>query len=245
MKAAVVIPVYNHEEAIGLTLSRVLEYGYPVLLVDDGSSSACRDELIRLDRQYGDKVRLLRLEQNGGKGAAVKAGLRRLLELGYSHGIQIDADGQHDLGDVPRFMAMGERRPDALITGYPRYDASVPALRYYARYLTHVWVWINTLSFRIKDSMCGFRLYPLAQVVRLLDQEPCGNRMDFDTEVMVRWCWRGLPIVNLPTRVHYPLDGISHFKAVRDNALISLMHTRLFFGMLVRLPSMLRRRLND
>ncbi|MBV1788289.1 glycosyltransferase family 2 protein [Marinobacterium sp. D7] len=243
-RAAIVIPVYNHEEAIGPTLANVLEYGYPVLLVDDGSSPACRDVLIDLDREYGDRVHLIRLERNGGKGAAVKAGLRQLLNMGYTHGVQIDADGQHDLNDLPLFMEMGQTSPDALVTGYPRYDETVPALRYYARYLTHVWVWINTLSFKIKDTMCGFRVYPLAPVVELLDREPCGNRMEFDPEVIVRWAWRGLPIKNLPTRVHYPLDGVSHFDAVKDNLLISLMHARLFFGMPVRLPSIIRRRRN-
>ncbi|WP_010322046.1 glycosyltransferase family 2 protein [Marinobacterium stanieri] len=239
---AIVIPVYNHEGAIGPTLASVLTYGYPVLLVDDGSDPVCRDVLIELERQYGDEVQLIRLEQNGGKGAAVKAGLRHLLAMGYSHGIQVDADGQHDLTDLPTLVATARREPDALVTGYPKYDDSVPALRYYARYLTHVWVWINTLSFRIKDTMCGFRVYPLAQVVSLLDREPCGNRMDFDTEVIVRWAWRGLPVENLPTRVHYPIDGVSHFNAVKDNVLISLMHARLFFGMLLRFPVILRNR---
>ncbi|MBM7456137.1 glycosyltransferase involved in cell wall biosynthesis [Oceanisphaera litoralis] len=241
-KAAIVIPVYNHEAAIGLTLARTMEYDYPVLLVDDGSSATCRDVLIQLERQYGDRVNLLRLKQNGGKGAAVKAGLRQLLKMGYTHAVQIDADGQHELADLPLFIATGQRFPDTLVTGYPQYDESVPVLRYYARYLTHVWVWINTLSFRIKDTMCGFRVYPLAQVVQLLDQEPCGNRMDFDPEVIVRWAWRGLPIESLPTRVNYPIDGVSHFNAVKDNILISLMHARLFFGMLARLPSIIGNR---
>ncbi|MFP8966879.1 glycosyltransferase family 2 protein [Pokkaliibacter sp. CJK22405] len=241
-RPAVVIPVYNHEEAIGITLAKVLEHDYPVMLVDDGCSPSCRDVLIALKQEHGERVYLLRLEQNGGKGAAVKAGLRQLYSLGYSHGVQIDADGQHDLTDLPTFIDTAISAPAALVTGYPRYDASVPKLRYYARYLTHVWVWINTLSFRIKDTMCGFRVYPLAQTVNLLDTEPCGNRMDFDPEIIVRWAWRGLPIRNLPTRVHYPLDGVSHFNAVRDNVLISWMHTRLFFGMLTRLPSILRQR---
>ncbi|MBQ0784139.1 MAG: glycosyltransferase family 2 protein, partial [Amphritea sp.] len=164
-KPVVVIPVYNHEAAIGVTLVDVLSYGYPVLLVDDGSSSECRDLLVQLSEQYADWVNLIRLEQNAGKGAAVKAGLRYLLEDGYSHAVQVDADGQHDLQDLPLFMATAKDTPEALVIGYPRYDESVPAHRYYARYLTHVWVWINTLSLAIKDPMCGFRVYPLAKTV--------------------------------------------------------------------------------
>lgn len=242
-KPVVVIPVYNHEEAIGVTLAEVLHYGYPVLLVDDGSSPACRDVLIQLSHQYADRVTLIRLEQNGGKGAAVKTGLRQAFKSGYSHGVQVDADGQHDLQDIPLFMAAAQSAPDALVIGYPRYDESVPAHRYYARYLTHVWVWINTLSFAVKDTMCGFRVYPLARVVTLLDQSGCGNRMEFDTEVVVRWVWRGFAVNNLPTKVNYPIDGVSHFNAVKDNVLISRMHARLFFGMLLRLPGLIRNKL--
>lgn len=237
---AVIIPVYNHKDAIGHTLEAVLAYGYPILLVDDGSEEGCRDELIRLSSKYSTDVTLIRLPHNGGKGAAVKAGLRALLQAGYSHAVQIDADGQHDLSDLPKLLALGKSQPHALVTGYPQYDESVPALRYYARYLTHIWVWINTLSFRVKDAMCGFRVYPLTATVALLDQEACGNRMDFDPEVIVRWVWRGYPVLNHPTRVQYPIDGVSHFHALKDNVLISLMHTRLFFGMLRRLPALLR-----
>ena len=241
-RPAVLVPVYNHELAIGPTLDQVLVHDYPVLMVDDGSRNVCRDALIRLRDRYPQRVSLIRLEHNGGKGAAVKAGFKVLLEQGFSHAVQIDADGQHDISDLPLFLETAARNPDHLVTGYPVFDEDVPRARYYGRYLTHVWVWINTLSFTIRDSMCGFRVYPLVTVVELLDQEKCGNRMDFDTEVIVRWFWRDGLVINLPTRVRYPMDGISHFDVWRDNLLISLMHTRLFFGMLYRLPRILSRK---
>jgi len=241
---AVLIPVYNHEEAIGPTLDEVLQYDCPVLLVDDGSTQVCRDVLIALSEKHSERVSLLRLDQNGGKGAAVKAGFEALLAKGYSHAIQIDADGQHDLVDLPLFLETSRACPEALVTGFPKYDESVPKIRYYGRYLTHLWVWINSLSFEVRDTMCGFRVYPLATVSQLLEKERCGDRMDFDTEVIVRWLWRGGRVQNLPTKVRYPIDGVSHFDVLRDNVLISLMHTRLFFGMLRRLPSIVWRRLN-
>lgn len=243
-KPVVVIPVYNHEEAISVTLADVLSYGYPVLLVDDGSSPKCRDVLIQLSEQYADRVSLMRLEQNAGKGAAVKAGLRQLFEAGFSHAVQVDADGQHDLQDLPLFMSTAQEAQESLVIGYPRYDESVPAHRYYARYLTHIWVWINTLSFAIKDTMCGFRVYPIAKTVAMLEQESCGDRMDYDTEVIVRWVWQGFSVRNLPTKVNYPIDGVSHFNVVKDNVLISRMHARLFFGMLWRLPGLIRNKFN-
>lgn len=243
-KPIVLIPVYNHEEAIGPTLEDVLRYDCPVLMVDDGSSAPCRDTLIALSNKHASRVSLLRLDTNGGKGAAVKAGFEALLAQGYSHAVQIDADGQHDVSDLQGFLTEAKQYPKHLVTGYPEYDDSVPKIRYYGRYLTHVWVWINSLSFEVRDTMCGFRVYPLSEVVALLQKEPCGDRMDFDTEVMVRWLWQGNRVRNLPTKVRYPLDGVSHFDVVRDNVLISWMHTRLFFGMLRRAPRILWRKLN-
>lgn len=242
-RAAILIPVYNHEQAIVKTLAGVLQYQLPILLVDDGSAPTCRDVLQSLAKCFPEQVSLHRLDENIGKGGAVKVGLRKLLAEGFTHALQVDADGQHDLSDVPAFLRLGKEMPNALISGLPSYDNSVPKIRYYCRYLTHVWVWINTLSLQIKDSLCGFRLYPLVAVVKLLDEEKCGNRMDFDSEVIVRWSWRGGRVENLLTEVKYPSDGVSHFDGFHDNILISLMHARLFFGMLSRLPSLLMRKM--
>ncbi len=239
----ILIPVYNHEHAIGTTLAELLPYGYPILLVDDGCSTPCAQVLEALAARYPAQISLLVLADNQGKGGAVKAGLQQALALGYSHAVQIDADGQHNLEDLPTFIQASITQPQALISGCPRYDDSVPALRYYGRYLTHIWVWINTLSLSIRDTMCGFRVYPVTALVGLIAREPMGNRMEFDTEVMVRWHWQGGRVINIPTRVNYPLDGVSHFDAWRDNVLISKMHARLFFGMLRRSPGLIWRAL--
>ena len=237
----VLIPVYNHEGAIGDVVRNVLAHGQHCLLVDDGSSPACAAVLDELAKQQD--VHLLRLPQNLGKGGAVMAGFREAARLGATHALQIDADGQHDTGDIPAFIDDARRHPDAVVCGVPRYDASVPKARLYGRYLTHAWVWINTLSLDIRDTMCGFRVYPLAPVLALIDAENLGSRMDFDTEVMVRLHWRGVRIVERPTRVTYPQDGVSHFDVWRDNLHISRMHAKLFFGMLWRAPWLLARRL--
>lgn len=236
----VVIPVYNHEHAIGQVVAEVRRQHYPCILVNDGSSDACRIVLESL--AASDEVILVNLAQNGGKGAAVSAGLREALRRGFTHAIQIDADGQHDLQDLARFADAARECPDHLVSGFPRYDASIPKSRLYGRYLTHVWVWINTLSLQIKDSMCGFRAYPLARIVPLLDSSHLGQRMDFDPEILVQAHWQGIPMRWLETRVTYPLDGVSHFDAWRDNVLISKMHAKLFFLMLARLPRILARR---
>lgn len=235
------IPVYNHERPLPGVVAELRAAGLPCLLVDDGSEPACATVLDELATRDG--IHLLRLPSNQGKGSAAMAGLRQAAHLGYSHALQVDADGQHDLSTLDVFLATARAHPEALVCGYPQYDASVPKVRLYARYLTHVWVWINCLSLSIRDSMCGFRVYPLPATLALLDSARIGRRMDFDTEILVRLAWREQPMHWLPTRVHYPPGGRSHFRLWRDNALISKMHAKLFFGMLLRAPRILWRRL--
>jgi glycosyltransferase involved in cell wall biosynthesis len=242
MKPCILIPVYNHEHAVGAVVHAVLGHGMHCILVDDGSSAPCARVLDALAGELPGQVTLVRHALNQGKGAAVVSGIRQAALAGYTHVLQIDADGQHCVADIPRFLALARAHPGAVIAGCPIYDESVPAVRLYARYLTHVWVWINTLSFAIRDSMCGFRIYPLAPVVALLDRCTLGMRMNFDTDILVRLYWDGVPVVNLPTRVGYPSDGVSHFRALRDNVLISRMHATLFCGMLLRLPTLLARK---
>ncbi|WP_248805706.1 glycosyltransferase family 2 protein [Pseudomonas sp. MWU13-2100] len=239
-KPCAIIPVYNHEAAVPAVIDALLRIGLTCILVDDGSSPACAAVLERLAEH--ERVTLVKLPVNQGKGGAVMVGLREATRLGFSHALQVDADGQHDLSDVTSFLDASRRHPEALICGYPQYDESVPKGRLYARYLTHVWVWINSLSLQIRDSMCGFRIYPLPPVLALIDSAKLGKRMDFDSEILVRLSWRNQPMRWLPIKVHYPQDGLSHFRMFHDNALISSMHTRMFFGMLVRLPSILWRR---
>ncbi|CAI8912115.1 Glycosyl transferase [Pseudomonas sp. IT-P12] len=235
-----VIPVYNHESAITTVVDALIACGLPCILVDDASDKPCAAVLDQLALR--ERVYLIRLAANQGKGGAVMTGLREASRLEFSHALQVDADGQHDLQDVTTFIAQSRAHPQALICGYPQYDASVPKGRLYARYLTHVMVWINTLSLQIRDSMCGFRVYPLPPVLALIDSARIGKRMDFDSDILVRLAWHNQPMRWLPTKVHYPLDGVSHFRLFHDNVLISSMHTRLFFGMLLRAPVILWRR---
>lgn len=239
-KPCAVIPVFNHERTLPQVVAALLAEDLPCVLVDDGSSPAAATVVDQLAEH--PSVHLYRHTINQGKGAAVCSGLREAARLGFSHALQVDADGQHDLSRVGLFLDRACQAPEALICGYPQYDASVPKGRLYGRYLTHVWVWINTLSLSIRDSMCGFRVYPLVLTLALIDSEPLGSRMDFDTEILVRLHWRAQPMVWLPTRVHYPAGGISHFRLWHDNLLISGMHARLFGGMLLRAPALLWRR---
>ena len=237
-----VIPVYNHELAVPAVAANLRAHGLPVVLVDDGSSQGCREALQRLVAETSDQLVILPV--NGGKGAAVIAGLRKARSLGFTHALQVDADGQHDLNDVPRFLAAARAEPDAVICGRPVFDASIPRVRFVSRYITHVLVWLQTLSFsRVRDSMCGFRLYPVDTVLEVVDVDGVGTRMDFDVELLVKLVWRGQVLRWLDTQVSYPADGISHFRMLFDNLRLAGMHVRLVFGMLWRAPVLLWRRM--
>lgn len=241
IKLALVIPNYNHSAAIAQTLAELAQFNLPCYLIDDGSNDETRYLLQSLAQTY-PWVTLLLHPYNRGKGAAVMTGLRRAYRDGFSHALQVDADGQHNLADIPAMIAKAQAKPDALISGKPEYDESVPKGRFYGRYLTHFWVWVETLSFDIQDSMCGFRVYPLAATERLLCQQALTERMDFDIEILVKLYWQGGEILFQPTKVIYPEGGVSHFHGVADNVRITKLHTKLFFGMLKRLPLLLKRK---
>jgi len=238
----VIVPVYNHQHAIVEVIKKLKPFGLACFLINDGSSPECSKVLQQLAEQESAWVTLFAREQNGGKGAAVIDGLKLAIAKGFSHAIQIDADGQHQLDDILGFLQQSEENPDRLIVGKPVFDQSVPKKRLYGRQFTNLWIWINTLSLEIADGMCGFRCYPLPAIEQLLKTTSLGQRMDFDIDILVRLSWQGVRIINLPTEVQYPLDGVSHFKMLEDNLLISKKHAQLFFGMLWRSPLLLLRK---
>jgi hypothetical protein len=235
------IPFYNHGREIGPLLEMLAPLSLPCLVVDDGSdessSRALRESAVSLPW-----VEILRRADNGGKGVAVVAGLAWAKERGFTHGIQLDADGQHDPAEVPRFLEAARRSPQGLIIGQPIFDSSVPPSRFWGRKISQFWVWVETLSFDIQDPLCGFRVYPIHETLSLAKEVSLGQRMDFDPDVAVRLHWRGVPVVNVPTPIRYKPGGLSHFDLWGDNLRISWMNTRLFWGMLKRFPQIIYRK---
>ena len=228
-----VVPTFDNPRTIGPVVE-ALARELPVVVVDDGSCKASQDVLD--DLVFRGVARVRRHDRNRGKGAAVKTGLNAARDLGYSHALQVDADGQHDLGDVPRFLAAARAAPGSLILGQPVFDASVPAARLRGRKVSIFWTTLETGGRSIiADPLCGFRVYPVEQALRVGAR---GDRMEFDPEIAVRMVWDGTPVVNLATRVRYlsPEDGgVSHFRMFRDNVRISWGHTRMCSLAIVRL----------
>jgi glycosyltransferase involved in cell wall biosynthesis len=242
LNPCLLIPIYNHGAAIGDVVASLESLGLPCLVINDGSNAATRRELDHLEEKYG-WLEVEHLARNGGRGVALRVGYRLALQRGMTHVLQLDADGQHDAADAPRMLQAAQERPDAVILGTPIFDDTAPLARLYGRKLSQGLVWLETLSFEIQDPLCGFRCFPLVPTVALLDRVRLGDRMDFDPEVVVRLHWSGVPMVNIPTKVIYPKGGLSNFKLVHDNALITWLHVRLMAGGVVRMPCLLSKRL--
>jgi glycosyltransferase involved in cell wall biosynthesis len=237
-RPCLLIPIFDHGATIGDVVRGLAPLALPCLVVDDGSDAETQEALAKLAASHPG-VELLRRARRGGRGAALKDGYRAAAARGFTHALQLDADGQHDPREAPRLMDAARRRPAALVLGEPRFDASAPLARRAGRWISRVWVWIETLSLAVRDPLCGFRCMPLAATLSVLERTPCGERMDFDPEIAVRLLWAGVPVENVPVHVRYFEDGISHFELWRDNVAISALHARLFFGMLARLPRLL------
>ena len=240
-KPCAVIPSRNHASAVPGIVARLRGVGLPVFIVDDGSDEPFASALARLHDPEGG-VHVERSAFNRGKGAAVMRGFDWAAVHGYSHVLQIDADGQHDLATLDSFLKLAARRPEAVVSGRAIFDHSISLGRRVGRWVTHFWVWIETLSFHISDSMCGFRVYPLAPVAALRAETRLGQLMDFDIEILVRLFWRGVPVLMLPVRVTYPAGNTSNFDYWRDNWRITKMHSGLVLAMLLTLPAILARR---
>jgi glycosyltransferase involved in cell wall biosynthesis len=242
IKQGIIIPVYNHGTTVGAVIEKLSFLGLPIIMIDDGSDNETKSCLAQIHSTFPLTV-LVVLKHNSGKGGAVLAGLKKAKELGLSHVLQIDADGQHDTDQAKFFLEESAAHPSAAICSYPIYDDSVPASRKRGRKIGNTWAKIVTLSSVIVDSMVGFRVYPVTRVLNVCRHVFLDLRMGFDIEVLVRMVWKNIPLMYHPLRVYYPVGGVSHFRMVRDNIGISLVYTRLCCGMLLRLPVLLARKL--
>ncbi|HEY6514921.1 MAG TPA: glycosyltransferase family 2 protein [Steroidobacteraceae bacterium] len=241
----VLIPSYNPGAKVFETLRAAREQWAPVWVVVDGSTDGTAAALESM-AQTDPGLHVLLRQRNGGKGAAVLDGLEEAQRQGFTHALVMDSDGQHPAGRIRAFMEASAARPAAMVLGDPVFDASAPAIRVKGRRISNWWANCETLWAGIHDSLCGFRVYPIAPLRREMRSSIGMRRFDFDVEAAVRLSWRGVPAVNLSAPIRYfsaAEGGVSHFNYWRDNVLLTSMHARLLVGFLVRLPKLLARRL--
>jgi glycosyltransferase involved in cell wall biosynthesis len=245
----VLIPSYNSGPQLIATVQAALAHWAPVCVVLDGSTDESGDALLRhLADTPGlkDRLRVIVQRINQGKGAAVLHGLESASAGGFTHALTMDADGQHPAELIPQFMAASIANPEAMILGKPVFDASAPRVRVYGREISNTWAKLETLWSGIEDSLYGFRVYPISKLQAIMQRQRWMRRFDFDAEAVVRLSWQGVPAINLHAPVRYlsaDEGGVSHFRYVRDNALLTWMHVRLLCGFAIRLPILIRRML--
>jgi hypothetical protein len=239
----VLIPSYNPGPGVLATVRAARAQWNPVWVVVDGSSDGTAAQLQAM-ATGDDGLEVIVLPENRGKGAAVLAGITQAAALGYTHALTMDSDGQHPADLIPAFMAASQADPAAMVLGKPVFGPEAPALRVNGRKVSNGWANLETLWMGIGDSLYGFRVYPIAPLLKIMSRNRFMRRFDFDPEAVVRLCWAGVRPLNLDAPVRYlsaAEGGVSHFKYLRDNALLTWMHTRLFIGFVLRLPLLLAR----
>jgi glycosyltransferase involved in cell wall biosynthesis len=240
----ILIPSYNTGRILRGTVESVLNLGLPVRVVIDGSTDGSPETIADLENDANPLFRILFLEINSGKGAAVLHALRDAIGEGYTHVLTMDADGQHPAGMVAEFLKLSEAHPEAAVFGKPVFDSSAPAIRVNGRKISNFWTTLETLGWGVADSLFGMRVYPARALLEAMEETRFARRFDFDPEMAVRLSWRGVPVINLPTPVRYPSKeegGISQFRYLRDNTLLTWMYLRLLIGFLFRLPLLVLR----
>lgn len=233
----VIIPAYNSGHLLVQTVASARQYWNPVWVALDGTTDDSTREIAE-HAKTDPGVRVLRLEVNEGKGGALLHAMREAGREGFRFALAMDADGQHPADRIPEFMALSSENPNAMILGEPIFGSDAPPERVKGRRVGNWFASLETLWGGINDSLFGFRLYPIAETVRILESISTARRFDFDTEIAVRLFWSGIRPINRPVPVTYPpreKGGVTHFRYVRDNLLLTGTHTRLCLLMLPRL----------
>jgi glycosyltransferase involved in cell wall biosynthesis len=209
-KVSVVIPVYNHEQMVADVVQRSLQLGFPVIVVDDGSTDATRDRIKRIEG-----ILILRHHSNRGKGAALLTGFAAAARFS-DWAITLDADGQHHPEDARRLIdAIPENeRPIILGSRDGMLAPDVPWTSRFGREFSNFWVRMSGGP-AVADSQSGFRAYPLPECLHLGVRS---RRFQFEVEILVKAAWSRLPVVEVPVRVSYTpgTRRISHFHPFYD-----------------------------
>jgi glycosyltransferase involved in cell wall biosynthesis len=241
----VLIPSYNPGDKVLETVRAARAQWDPVWVIVDGSTDGSAEKLGAMARS-DPGLRVLVRERNGGKGAALLDGLIAAQREGFTHALTMDADGQHPADRIGAFMNASAAAPAAMILGDPVFDASAPPIRLRGRRIANWCTNLETLWAGVRDTLFGFRVYPIAPLIEVMQRSRWMRRFDFDPEAVVRLNWRGVPLVNLPAPVQYftaEEGGVSHFNYWRDNVLLTSMYLRLFAGFVIRLPLLIARRI--
>lgn len=228
----VIIPTYNNAGTIRDVVQRCLFHCKDIIVVNDGSTDDTESILASIQ-----SITVVTLTKNSGKGAALKAGFRKAIAMGFSHAITIDADGQHYPEDIPLLLEANALNPDALIVGERK---GLDAMERsggskFANAFSNFWFAVQT-GIRLRDTQTGYRLYPLKKLYGL---SLLTSRYEAELELLVFAAWHGVKIVQQPVNVFYPPqeERVSHFRPAYDFTRIFILNTCLcFLALLYALP---------
>ena len=241
MKYCVIIPVYNSKNHIADVINSVLHYADNLIVVNDGSTDGTVEILNAPTMQ--NKFELVSIAKNMGKGYALRQGFHRALQLGFTHAVTLDADGQHLAGDIPLVMQKAIENPEGLIIGSRKFNnPNMPRANIFANKFSIFWFMVQT-GRKLPDTQTGFRVYPLRKIetIRLFT-----NRYETELELLVRSAWRNIPLIPQTINVYYPPknERISHFRHFRDFFRISILNTVLcFYATIWFYPAMLLKKI--
>ena len=240
-KLALLIPTYNHYLRLDALCQELQSYNYPIIIINDGSHHQATHKIKSIVKKFSTYY--VQHSTNQGKGAAVISGCAKAHQINATHILQIDADFQHNIKDIDQFIDASINHPTAVISGKPNYKEDAPKSRVIGRKITTFWIAIESLSLRLQDGLCGFRIYPVNSLLSLNQSVNLSKRMQFDFEVLVRLAWRNCHFIFIDTVVRYPHGNTSNFRVVKDNLAISLTHTKLVLLMLLYSPHIIYKRM--
>lgn len=241
-RRCVVIPSYNSGPHLEQTVREVMAIWQPVIVVDDGSTDGSADAVVRL-AQNEPGLHALAQPRNTGKGAAIFAAFNYAVDRAMTHAVVFDADGQHDPGDLPKFMAAAKEHPLAMVMGEPEFGDDAPVSHIMGHAIANTAAKVSAMRPDLGDSLFGLRLYPMLAVIKAMRRIRGGRRFDFDTQMAVRLPWLGVPTINLPAAVRYDAGRPRHFRYLRDNLLLLRVHCWLLLRGLFVWPVILFRRM--
>ena len=221
-RLCVIIPTYNNAGTIRQVISDVTAYCQDVIVVNDGST----DDTAVLLHSLPEPITLVSYPQNKGKGYALVEGFQKAKELGFTHAVTIDADGQHFAADIPLLIEKMNENPEGIIVGCRNLtEKNMPRQNTFANRFSNFWFRLQT-GIDLPDTQSGFRLYNLSSL-RLL--KLITSRYEAELELLVFSAWAGFPISSVNVRVYYPPaeERVSHFRPIYDFFRISVLNTIL------------------
>jgi glycosyltransferase involved in cell wall biosynthesis len=208
-RVGIVVPALDAGASIDTVITGARAYGHPVVVVDDGST----DDTAARAEAAGATV--IRHPSNRGKGAALRTGMQRLAHEGFTHALTMDADGQHLAREIPQMVAAATATPRALIMGARIIgDQPVAAANRFGNWFANGAVRIAA-RMDAGDTQCGFRIYPLAEILPL---PVSGSHFNYETTVIVHAVRAGVTLCSVPVAVFYPPVALrrSHYRNVLD-----------------------------